>query len=70
MAARVRSREAVLVERSDPVEKLELVAKVRPHHLRPVRGDRERHVVLDEPVERLADGPSVSEQALTRDSAD
>src|SRR4029079_2486998 len=53
VAACVRSREALLVEGPDPVEKVELVAEVRPHHLGPVGGDRERHLVLDEPGERL-----------------
>ena len=61
MAPRVRARDALLVERADPVQELELVAQVRPHHLRPVRRDRERDLVLDEPVERLADGVLVSE---------
>jgi hypothetical protein len=33
--------ELVVVERADPPQQVELVAEVRPHHLRAVRGDRE-----------------------------
>src|SRR5439155_9660300 len=46
----------VLVEGADPLQQLELVAQVRPHHLRPVRGDREGDSVLDEGAEGLANG--------------
>ena len=53
---RVRLAQPVLVERADPKQELELVAEVRAHHLRPVRRDRERHVVVGERPDRVADG--------------
>src|SRR3954471_6303808 len=49
--APVRLVDLVLVEGADPQEQLELVAQVRPHHLWPVGGDRERDAVLDERAE-------------------
>ena len=52
VAARVRLAEPVLVERADPEQELELVPEVRAHHLRAVRRDRERHLVLDERANR------------------
>src|SRR5262245_53940559 len=54
VTARVRLAELVLVECLDAEEELELVAQMRPHHLRPVRRDRERHLVLDERPQRVA----------------
>ena len=45
----------VLVEGADPLEQLELVAEMRPHHLGPVGRDRERDAVVDEGAERGAD---------------
>src|SRR5256885_11165331 len=48
VSASVRVSEAVFVERADPQQQLELVPQPRAHHLRPVRRDRERHLVLDE----------------------
>ena len=62
MAARVCLLEPVLVERTDPVDECELVAKVRPHHLGAVGRDRERDAVLDEAPERLADIVLVGER--------
>ena len=56
MPPRVRLAQLLLVEGADPEEQLELVAEVRPHHLRPVRRDREGDLVLDERADRLADG--------------
>ena len=43
--APVRLGELVLVQRADAQQELELVAQVRPHHLRPVGRDRERDAV-------------------------
>src|SRR4029079_12325268 len=54
MAARVRLAKLVLVEGVDVEEELELVAQVRPHQLRPVGRDRERHLVLDERPQGVA----------------
>src|SRR5438270_3871799 len=44
----VRVTEPLFVERVDTQQQLELVPQACPHHLRPVGGDRERHVVRDE----------------------
>ena len=55
------SRSSSVVEGADPLEELELVAEVGPHHLRPVRGDRERDAVLDEGADRGADCVLVGE---------
>src|SRR5207247_9699556 len=63
VAVPVRLNQLVLVEGADPPQQLELVAQVRPHHLRAVRGDREGHSVLDEGPERLTDGVLVRESA-------
>ena len=51
--AGIRLAQLLLVERADAAEELELVAQVRPHHLRAVRGDREGDAVLDEAADRL-----------------
>src|SRR5581483_8584331 len=51
--AGVRVCELVLGQRTDPKQELELVAQVRSHHLRAVRGDRERDAVVHEPANRL-----------------
>ena len=55
--ARARSprRAPSCVERAGAEQELELVAEVRPHHLRPVRRDREADAVLDERAEDVAD---------------
>src|SRR6266516_6657295 len=50
----VRLAEAVLAKRADAEQQLELVAEAGAHHLRPVCGDRERHLVLDERADRVA----------------
>ena len=60
--ARVRLAELGLVERADPEQELELVAQVRPHHLRAVGRDRERHVVLDERPDGVAHGVLVRQR--------
>src|SRR5262245_39352044 len=51
VAARVRLFELLLRQRADPQQQVELVAEVRTHHLRPVRGDREDDAVADERAE-------------------
>ena len=62
VAARVRLAEPILVDSSDPEQELELVPQVRPHHLRAVRRDRERHLVLRERANVIAHGVLVGER--------
>ena len=62
MAACVRLAEPVLVESADPEQELELVPQVRPHHLRAVRRDRERHLVLGERANDVAHGVLVGQR--------
>src|SRR5262249_10837497 len=52
----VRGGQFLLVERTNPAQQLELVAKVGAHHLRTVRCDRERDAVVDERPERVPHG--------------
>ena len=54
MAASVGGAELVFVGGADPQQQLELVAEVGSHHLRAVRGHRERHIVLAEGAEHVA----------------
>src|SRR5262249_40559651 len=54
VAARVGLFQLLLRQRADPEQQVELVAEVRPHHLRPVRGDREEDAVADERAEDVA----------------
>src|SRR6185312_1479714 len=51
VAARVRLCELLLRQRARPQQQVELVAKVCPHHLRAVGGDREEDSVVDEHAE-------------------
>src|SRR5207302_5747350 len=51
VAACIGVFELLLRQRADSEQQVELVAEVRPHHLRPVRGDREEDAVLDERAE-------------------
>ena len=51
----VRLAELGLADGADPEQELELVARVGAHHLRAVRGDRERHPVLVEGAEGVSD---------------
>src|SRR5207249_3267606 len=56
MPALVRDRQVFALQCADPDEQLELVAKMRPHHLRPVGGDRERDAVVEESAEGVTQG--------------
>src|SRR4051812_26215036 len=53
VATRVGLLELLLRQRTGPQQQVELVAEVRPHHLRPVRGDREEDSVVDERAEDI-----------------
>src|SRR5262249_21571175 len=48
VTARVRLFELLLRQRADPQQQVELVAEVRAHHFRAVRGDREEDAAVDE----------------------
>src|SRR5687768_10831940 len=60
--ARVRGLELLGRQRADPLQQLELVAKVRPHHLGAVGRDRERDSVPLERVQRLPQSVLVGER--------
>src|SRR4051812_3398326 len=44
-------------------QQLELIAKVRPHHLGPVGSDREGHAAVGERPDRVAEGVLVDQRA-------
>src|SRR5918993_392897 len=62
VAAAVRLVELLVRERADPLQQLELVAEVGPHHLGAVGGDRERDAVLLERIERVPERLLVRER--------
>src|SRR5205809_1190269 len=51
VAARIGRCELLLRQCADPQQQVELVSEVRPHHLRAVRGDREKDAMVDERAE-------------------
>src|ERR687887_1663248 len=53
MTQRVTGLHVFGPEGADVEQELKLVSQMRPHHLRPVRGDRERHLAVDEYCDRV-----------------
>src|ERR671931_1051550 len=62
VGALVDLAELVFVERADAEEELQLVPKVRTHHLRTIRRDGEGNAALDETPDRRAHGLLVGER--------
>ena len=63
VAARVHRAEVSLRKRAGAQQQLELVAQVRPHHLGPVRGNREGDAAVGERPDRVAESVFVGERA-------